>query len=85
MAIFCNNTINDKRIMAAANNTITRANAAVEQLGLRFPWIYQNYAAQGQEIFESYGAANQARLLEIQQKYDLTGVFTKLQPGYFKL
>jgi hypothetical protein len=54
-------------------------------MGLDFRYIYQNYASQNQEVFESYGTENHERLTKISKKYDPLGVFAKLQPGYFKV
>jgi hypothetical protein len=71
--------------MAAASNTISRANALAKQMGLDFRFIYQNYASHDQNVFDGYGAENHAKLRKIAKKYDPTGVFSKLQPGYFKL
>jgi Berberine and berberine like len=49
------------------------------------PFLYQNYAALEQNVFDSYGAANKKRLLKIQSAYDPEKFFVKYQPGYFKL
>jgi hypothetical protein len=54
-------------------------------MGFGYPYIYQNYAAAEQPVFPSYGASNYAKLKAISAKYDPAGVFTKLQPGYFKI
>jgi hypothetical protein len=54
-------------------------------MGLYHPFTYQNYAGPGQDVFASYGAENRMRLLKIQQKYDPEGVFSRLQPGYYKV
>ena len=79
-----NNTSDDARVIAAARSTISRANDDAKAMGLDFRYIYQNYASQYQEVFESYGAENHEPLRQISQKCDLLGVFTKLQPRYFK-
>jgi len=54
-------------------------------MGLDHPYIYQNYATKGQDVFAGYSVENQARLKSIQKEVDPEGVFTRLQPGYFKL
>jgi hypothetical protein len=79
------NPADDAAIFTAARNIIARCNATAHVLGLGFPFIYQNYAALEQPVFDSYGAKNKDRLRAIHQKYDPHGVFTKLQPGYFKI
>jgi len=75
----------DARILAAARNIVNRANSIAREQGLDFPYIYQNYAGQEQKVFPSYGSANLAKLKATSKKYDPSGVFQKLQPGYFKL
>lgn len=75
----------DDRILAVARNTINRGNAIAATMNLSFPYIYQNYAAQEQDVFSSYGAENKKKLQEIHEKYDPHGVWTVLQPGYFKI
>lgn len=75
----------DARVFAAARNTINRSVAEAEKRGLSFRYIYQNYASAEQDVFDGYGSANHAKLQAISKKYDPTGVFQTLQPGYFKL
>jgi hypothetical protein len=64
---------------------VNRANATASAQGLGHPFIYENYAALEQKVFPSYGAANYAKLKAVSKKYDPSGVWQKLQPGYFKL
>ena len=54
-------------------------------MGLANPYLYMNYASQFQDVVPSYGAANYAKLVATAKKYDPTGVFQTLEPGYFKL
>jgi Berberine and berberine like len=75
----------DDRIFTAARNVVNRGVAAANAKGLGHLYLYQNYAAQEQKVFDSYGAKNKERLQHIHQKFDPRGVFTKLQPGYFKI
>lgn len=75
----------DERIMAFASNFISSGVALATSRGLDFRYIYQNYAAIQQDVFAGYGPENQAKLQAIHAKYDPTNVFTKLQPGYFKI
>lgn len=85
LAISWSNTADDTAIFTAARNIINRSNATAHAMGLGHPYIYQNYAALEQDVFDSYGPANKKKLVDIHQKYDPRGVFTKLQPGYFKI
>jgi hypothetical protein len=50
-----------------------------------FPFVYQNYAALQQPVFENYGQKNLAKLRAVSEKYDPLSVWQKLQPGYFKI
>ena len=75
----------DALILAAGASFISRCTAAAKARGLDYKFIYQNYAAEGQRVFDGYGETNKARLIEVSEKYDPEKVFQKLQPGYFKL
>jgi hypothetical protein len=75
----------DARILAASRNFISRANATAYAQGLGNRFLYQNYAEQEQDVFSGYGQENLERLREASRKYDPSGVWQKLQPGYFKL
>jgi hypothetical protein len=76
----------DDPIMKTANsNIITRTTALAKSMNLHHRYIYQNYANISQDVFAGYGEENRQRLRAIQQKYDPEGVFSRLQPGYFKV
>jgi hypothetical protein len=75
----------DTRILKANANIIKRADNEASKRGLNHDYIYMNYASQFQAVIPSYGVANQKRLKSVAEKYDPTGVFQKLQSGYFKL
>lgn len=62
-----------------------RCVTAAKAKGKANEYLYMNYASPWQDPVAGYGAANQARLKAISKKYDPTGVFEILQPGYFKL
>jgi hypothetical protein len=44
-----------------------------------------NYAAKGDDVISSYGAANKAILQKASKKYDPHGLFQTGVPGGFKL
>jgi hypothetical protein len=71
--------------MRAGKNIIDRSVALGKEMGLHHPYIYQNYAAKDQDVFEGYGSKNRNRLREIQKKYDPEGIFSRLNPGYSKV
>lgn len=85
LAVQWSSAADDSQVYSATRRVIERAVAAAKKLGVHNRYIYQNYAARGQDVFAGYGEANQRRLIEISKKYDPKGVFQKLQPGYFKL
>ncbi|KAI0601066.1 FAD-binding domain-containing protein [Biscogniauxia sp. FL1348] len=75
----------DKAVLKALNNIVTRAKSVSEERGLFHPFLYMNYASQWQDPIAGYGAENKGKLLKIAKKYDPEEVFQKLHPGYFKL
>ncbi|KAL8833011.1 MAG: hypothetical protein Q9170_004573 [Blastenia crenularia] len=85
LAFMWSNAADDDKFYAASSRIIKRSVDAAKKLGVHNEYIYQNYAAKGQDVFAGYGEANRQRLIKISEKYDPKGVFQKLQPGYFKL
>ncbi|GAB1736757.1 hypothetical protein NU219Hw_g8788t1 [Hortaea werneckii] len=85
IAFWWNDAVDDERVLQACQTMLenTIAHAAARDLAKEYR--YMNYASQYQKVVPSYGAANHARLGEIATKYDPSGVFQRLQPGYFKL
>jgi len=79
------NGADDDRINRFAAKVKDRAVSAAVAKGKSSSYIYMNYASPWQDVVAGYGTANQARLKSISKKYDPTGVFEVLQPGYFKL
>jgi hypothetical protein len=79
------NASDDTRMNKFAATVKDRVIAIAKTKGKDDPYMYMNYASPYQNVVAGYGAANQARLKAISKKYDPSGVFEKLQPGYFKL
>lgn len=79
------NAADDAAVIGAYSRIIARADAEAKSRGLYEDYLYMNYASQYQAVVPSYGAANQQRLKQVAKKYDPTGVYQRLQPGYFKL
>lgn len=75
----------DEVVHGTADNIIARAVAVATEMGMYHRYIYQNYAKGGRDVFAGYGEKNKKRLQDIQSRYDPGGIFTRLQPGYFKL
>lgn len=85
VAIAWSDPADDARIFALRDEFMSRTDSAAQAKGLYNRYIYQNYANPTQNVFASYGEENLQRLRDISKKYDPTGVFQRLQPGYFKL
>jgi hypothetical protein len=76
---------NDEAVHFAIGKFLDRAVALGKEMKLHHPFIYRNYANGTQDVFGGYGENNRRKLRKIQKKYDPEGVFSKLQPGCFKL
>jgi FAD/FMN-containing dehydrogenase len=85
VAVKWSNGADDVRINKFAAKIKDRVLAEAVSKGKASNYLYMNYASPWQDVITGYGATNQARLKSISKKYDPTGVFEKLQPGYFKL
>jgi hypothetical protein len=75
----------DALVLTYARNFIHRTVALGKQRGVWHRYIYQNYASIEQDVFSGYGNLSKAKLIATHKKYDPNNVFTKLQPGYFKI
>ena len=75
----------DGRILQFSRNFVERTVQYARDHGLANGYLYQNYASQFQDVIAGYGAENKARLKSVAGRYDPTGVFQDLMPGYFKL
>jgi hypothetical protein len=85
IAIYWSSANDDAKVFGAASSFISRSNTTAYYQGVGFPFIYQNYAALQQPVFENYGQKNLAKLRAVSEKYDPLSVWQKLQPGYFKI
>ncbi|KAI9764139.1 MAG: hypothetical protein M1840_008699 [Geoglossum simile] len=72
----------DGRVLGAAKRIVDKSVVEANRLGLSEKYLYMNYAWIQQDVFSEYGKDNMDRLVKV---YDPAGVFTVLQPGYFKL
>jgi FAD/FMN-containing dehydrogenase len=85
LAILWTDVADNLRIMSFSNSLYERLVEEAAKKDLNYDYIYMNYASPYQDVIASYGAANKQKLKSISGVYDPTGVFQRLQPGYFKL
>jgi hypothetical protein len=78
------NIEDDERVLKANANVIRRMREEAKRRDIVNDYLYMNYASQFQDVIASYGESAK-RLKSIAHRYDPTGVFQRLQPGYFKL
>ncbi len=75
----------DARAHNATRGILDRIEAASRTSGDYVPYLFMNDASWDQDVIAHYGAANVARLKDVQKRYDPNQVFQKLVPGGFKL
>ncbi|KAH6714272.1 hypothetical protein BKA61DRAFT_643878 [Leptodontidium sp. MPI-SDFR-AT-0119] len=75
----------DVLMKGAGTRLLQRSIALAKEMNLYHPYIYQNYADISQDVFAGYGKGNREKMRAVQRKYDPEGVFSRLQPGYFKI
>lgn len=75
----------DEQFNKAALNFMNAAKTEAKTRGVYNRYIYMNYAGPYQNVVQSYGEANVAKLNNVARKYDPSAVFHKLQPGGYKL
>jgi len=73
------------KVMDMVKRFIDAATAMAKENDQHHPFLYQNYAAEFQDVFAGYGEENRRRLRKIQKKYDEEDIFRRLQAGYFKV
>lgn len=79
------NKEDDARVAAYFSDVLKAIKNEAVNRGAFLDYTYMNYASEYQDVIQSYGGANKAKLKDIAIKYDPSQVFQKLQPGYFKL
>ena len=75
----------DETIYCFSRRIVERSMEEAKRMKLHHRYMYMNYAAPEQDVFEGYEEENKKKLLDIQRKYDPEGLFVDLQPGYFRL
>lgn len=85
LAIHYSLATDDDVVHTAAINIVNRSIEEAKRLGVHHRYLYPNYADQSQDVYAGYGDVNRERLRRIQRENDPDGVFSRLQPGYFKV
>ncbi|KAF5232118.1 hypothetical protein FANTH_13114 [Fusarium anthophilum] len=75
----------DEDVTQTQKTILARIEKEAKKRNLYHPFIFANYAAQWQNVFDSYGDANRKFLTEVANEYDPDRVFQRLQPGSFKI
>lgn len=75
----------DATASSFADSVTADIEAGLEARGVAGGYLYLNDAGKGQPIFQSYPAANLARLKAIRTKYDPLRIFTNLLVGGWKV
>jgi hypothetical protein len=79
------NATDDAAVYAAADEVTASIMEQLEAKSLKADYLYLNDAGKGQPVFQSYPAANLAKLKTIRAKYDPLKVYTNLMPGGWKV
>ncbi|KAK4185244.1 bifunctional solanapyrone synthase [Podospora australis] len=82
---YWSNKADDAKVTSFMTATIKKMQDDARAKGTILPFIYMNYAFTGQDVINSYGPANKAKLQAASKKYDPVGMFQKAFPGGFKL
>ncbi|KAF4774453.1 FAD binding domain-containing protein [Colletotrichum scovillei] len=75
----------DAAVKAFADSVTAEIEAGLVAKGVAGGYLYLNDAGQGQKIFQSYPAANLAKLKAIRAKYDPLRIYTNLLVGGWKV
>jgi hypothetical protein len=79
------NGADDDVVQSALTRFLDDCTEVAKEMGAYHPFVYLNYAHESQDPFGSYGEKNRKKLRDIQKKYDTLDVFSRLQPGYFRV
>jgi hypothetical protein len=74
----------DDEVTETLQKIIGRIEKEAKVRRLYHPFLFANYSAQWQNVFDSYGDANNKFLTDVANVYDPERVFQSLQPGSFK-
>lgn len=75
----------DKKVMEMAKRFIEKSIKMARKMDAENGYMYMPYSSPYQNVIQGYGEDNVKKLQVVAEKYDPTGVFQQLQPGYFEL
>ena len=79
------NVEDDEAVVDACKVYFDRLETSAKQRDVYHPYIYMNYAWDGQPVIDSYGEDNKAFLSAVSKKYDPNRIFQRAVPGGFKI
>ncbi|KAL4759688.1 FAD-binding oxidoreductase [Aspergillus foveolatus] len=79
------NQADDRLVQSVITDIVDEQRALLKRTGHLMDFIYLNYADISQDVLQSWGADNVAKLRAASDKYDPKGVFQKQVPGGFKI
>lgn len=79
------NQADDRLVQSVITDIVNEQRALLKRTGYLMDFIYLNYADISQEVLQSWGADNVAKLRAASDKYDPKRVFQKQVPGGFKI
>lgn len=82
-----NDASDDDAVYSWGRQLLKRVEAKADDLNVRHPYLYINYALKEQDPYSGFSTESLERLRSIQRQADPHGVFTAngLCRGYFKL
>lgn len=75
----------DNEVTRMQQTIIRRVEEEARKRQLYHPFLFPNYSAQWQNVFDSFGEASRRYLTEVANVYDPQRVFQRLQHGSFKV
>lgn len=79
------NKADDETVYAAIQQLLAQAKGEAQKLNALDDYVFLNYAAPWQHVFDGVGAANLEAFKQVSKIYDPSQLFQKAVPGGFKL
>ena len=79
------NKADDALVAQVLTDLVNQQKQLLQNGGYLIDFIYLNYADISQQVLQSWGSSNVAKLQAASKKYDPSGVFQTQVPGGFKI